>query len=94
MQLSGDLESDLICSCFSLQESLDLCHIFWAEIHLLPSLTHKGHVALQRVCKGPRRSTETLDLALLGKLAQVQQRQVGKLWKGDAAGPLRQMLCK
>ena len=63
--------SDLISSSLSLEEAIDLSSVPRAEVYLLPLLAYKGHVALQCICKSPRRSTEALDLALLGKLAQV-----------------------
>lgn len=81
-------------SRLSLEECVDLCRVFGAEIDLLPPLAHKGHVALQGICKRPGRGTEALHLALLAKLAQVQQGQMCQLWEGNAAGPLAQVLCQ
>ena len=86
--------SHLIGSRLSLQEGTDLCRVFGAEVHLLPALRHKGHVALQGIRQRPGRGTEALHLALLGELAQVQQGQVGQLGEGDAARPLAQVVCQ
>ena len=84
----------LVGLTFLLQEGVDLSGVFGAEVHLLPPLGHKGHVALQGIRKRPGRSTEALHLALLGELAQVQQGQMGQLREGDAAAPLPQVLCQ
>ena len=66
----------LIGGCFSLQKGIHLRCFLRAEINWLPLLTNPGRVALQGVCKSPGRSAEALYLALLGKLAQMQQGQV------------------